>query len=525
MPTSSERVRELTEALRESEDLYQEIFEGQSDALFLIDNETGAILQANGAASAMYGYGVDELLQLTNSDLSAEPAQTKTVTTSTPIQRERVVTIPLRWHRKKDGTCFPVEITGRFFDHRGRPVHVAAIRDISERERAEQDRVALQARLAQAEKLESVGRLAGGVAHDFNNMLVAILGHADLLLEQLAPDDPFHADLMEIHSAARRSADLTRQLLAFARQQVVAPRVIDVNSSVAELLNMLGRLIGEHITLRWSPGAEVWPLEIDPSQLDQILANLCVNARDAIDVAGVVTISTRNVEVKEDEQGGRGGVSPGAYVALTVADDGRGIAPEALEHLFEPFFTTKDVSKGTGLGLATVYGIAKQNGGHVEVVSELGEGTTFEVLLPRATSAALRAHAVAPARPRGGSETVLVVEDEALVRRFVMRQLTRLGYTVLEAATGHEALSLAAAHQGEIALLLTDVIMPKMDGRELAETLAAQRPGLEVIYCSGYPREVIAKRGVLEEGLHFIAKPFATGELARLVRQVLDAVD
>jgi two-component system cell cycle sensor histidine kinase/response regulator CckA len=395
--------------------------------------------------------------------------------------------------------------------------------DITKRKQAEAEKEKLQAQLIQAQKMEAVGRLAGGVAHDFNNMLTVIMGHTELALKNVAPLDPLHADLQEIDQAARRSADLTRQLLAFARKQTIAPRVLNLNDTVSGMLKILRRLIGEDIDLAWRPGAELWPVKIDPSQIDQILANLCVNARDAITGVGKVTIETGNITLDEAYCADHAGFVPGDYVLLAVSDDGCGMDEETQAHLFEPFFTTKGMGKGTGLGLATVYGIVKQNNGFIYVYSEPGQGTTFKIYFPH--------HKVEPAEtsvesaletPLGGTEIVLMVEDEKAILDLGKSILRELGYTVLIAKTPGEAIRLVDEHTGDIHLLLTDVVMPEMNGRVLAERLASIRPGLKCLYMSGYTANAIAYRGVLEEGVHFIQKPFSMKDLAVRVREVLD---
>jgi len=395
--------------------------------------------------------------------------------------------------------------------------------DITDQKKAEAERAALQTQLAQALKMESVGRLAGGVAHDFNNMLGVILGNAEMMMAQLAPTDPLAADLAEIKKAAQRSADLTRQLLAFARKQTVAPRVLDLNEIISGMLKMLQRLIGENIDLTWRPGAELWPVNIDPAQVDQILVNLCINARDAISGVGKLTITTANVQCDEAYCSGHAGVLPGEYLLLTVSDTGCGMTEETRSHLFEPFFTTKGVGEGTGLGLAMVYGVVKQNNGFIYVYSEPGQGATFRIYLPRCARPDAPSPEVLPVLPcPPGHETVLVVEDEPAILSLGQRVLALQGYQVLTASTPSEALQLADTHAGEIHLLLTDVIMPEMNGRDLAQRLRTRYPHLKRIFMSGYTADIIAHHGVLEDGVHFLQKPFTIAELARSVRAALD---
>jgi len=372
--------------------------------------------------------------------------------------------------------------------------------------------------------MEAVGRLAGGVAHDYNNMLGVIIGYADLALDRVDPRDPLHADIEEILTAANRSTEITRQLLAFARQQTVAPKVLDLNETVEGMLKMLRRLIGEDIDLAWGPRAGLWPIKMDPSQIDQVMANLCVNARDAIAGVGRVTIETDTVTFDETYCAAHAGFVPGDFVLLAVSDDGCGMDRETMDKLFEPFFTTKGVGKGTGLGLATVYGIVKQNNGFINVYSESGKGTTFKLYLPRHAGQAdeIKEESVAEIPP-GRGETVLVVEDEASILQLAVKILEGLGYAVLTANTPGSAIELVKQHADEIHLLITDVVMPEMNGRELAERLLPLDPHLKVLFMSGYTADVIAHRGVLDEGVRFIQKPFSTKDLATKVREALDA--
>lgn len=393
---------------------------------------------------------------------------------------------------------------------------------VTERKKAEQEREKLQAQLMQAQKMESVGRLAGGVAHDFNNMLNVILGHAELGLKMISPGQPVHDNLVEIQKAALRSADLTRQLLAFARKQTVSLRVLDLNDTVGKMLNMLKRLVGEDIALNWIPGERLWPVKMDPSQVDQILANLCVNARDAISGVGRITIETANATFDAAFCATHPGFIAGEYVSLIVSDDGCGMSGETLSHLFEPFFTTKATGKGTGLGLATVYGIVKQNNGFINVYSELSHGTTIKIFFSRETGSPA-VDGCCPAGEGRGSETILLVEDEALVLSIGRMMLEELGYRVLSAGSPGKAIELAQKHAGEIHLLMTDVVMPEMNGRELAAHLAPLFPGLKVLFSSGYTANVIAHHGVLDKDVNFIQKPYSLQDLAVKVRMVLES--
>jgi len=385
------------------------------------------------------------------------------------------------------------------------------------------ERLSLAAQLQQAQKLESVGRLAGGVAHDFNNMLSVIIGHTELAMSRVDPDEPLFADLREIRKAAGRSAELTQQLLAFARKQTVAPRVLDLNETVEGMLRMLRRLIGENIDLRWLPGAAMWPVRMDPSQIDQILANLCINARDAIGGNGRITIET-NVKTFDDAYcADHPGFTAGDFVVLAVSDNGKGMDKETLGRIFEPFFTSKEIGRGTGLGLATVYGIVRQNDGFINVYSEPGSGTTFRIYLPRHGGESAEAVREAPSVPaERGNETILLVEDEPAILNLARMLLEGFGYRVLPAPTPGEAMRLAEEFAGKIHLLIADVVMPEMNGRELAANLTSRYPDLKRLFMSGYTADVIAHHGVLDQGVNFIQKPFSVQDLAAKVRDVLD---
>ena len=420
----------------------------------------------------------------------------------------------------------PLEITVKIIrDQEEHPLSILmTLHDLSAARKEMEEKATLERQLQQAQKMESVGRLAGGVAHDFNNMLGVILGHAEMALMRVDPVQPIHADLTEILKAGKRSADLTRQLLAFARRQTVTPEILDLNEIGAGMLTMLQRLIGEGIHLHWQPAADLWPIRVDPSQIDQILVNLCVNARDAIADVGRITIETENRSFDEEYCAGHAGFVPGEYVRLSVSDDGRGMDQETLAHVFEPFFTTKGVGGGTGLGLATVYGIVKQNNGFVNVYSEVGNGTTFTIYLPRHAGKGEQARTEEAAEPvMRGHETILLVEDEPAILEMTTMMLEMQGYTVLAASTPGEALRLAREHAGEMHLLITDVVMPEMNGRDLAKNLLSLYPDLKCLFMSGYTADIIAHHGVLDEGVSFIQKPFSRQELAVKVRKVLES--
>ncbi|MBF0407592.1 MAG: response regulator [Candidatus Riflebacteria bacterium] len=396
--------------------------------------------------------------------------------------------------------------------------------DITDRKKAEEEKEKLNEKLLQSQKMESVGRLAGGVAHDFNNMLSVIIGYTELIIEKSGPDNTMNHDLEEILKAARRSADITSQLLAFSRQQTISPKPIDLNEAVNGMLNMLQRLIGENIKLVWHPEPDLWTVKIDSAQLDQVLTNLCVNARDAIADVGHITIETGRKIFDESSCGNLISCIPGDFVMLSVSDDGCGIDRETQMHLFEPFFTTKALGKGTGLGLATVYGIVKQNGGFVNVYSEPGQGATFRIYLPRYTALETdlleNKDNVIQSIVQVG-ETILLVEDDEMILKLTKTMLEDLGYVVVAAGTPSEAIGLASMHSGNIHLLITDVVMPEINGRDLAKQIQKSFPKLKVLFMSGYTANVIVNRGVLYEGVNFIQKPFSKKDLADKTREAL----
>jgi len=395
--------------------------------------------------------------------------------------------------------------------------------EIEERRKLEEQRSRLSAELAQAQKMESVGRLAGGIAHDFNNMLAVISGYAEVALQEPGIAEPVRGALGEIRGAARHSAELTRQLLAFARRQTVVPRVLDLAETVAGLIGMLQRTIGEDVHLRWEPGDGTWPVFMDPSQVDQVLVNLCVNARDAIRGAGTITISTGNRTLTERFAAEHPGASIGDFVVLSIRDDGRGMDTETVSHLFEPFFTTKPIGEGTGLGLAMVYGTVKQNGGFIDVLSEPGRGTSFSIYLPRHEGSTRPADAgETGASLPGGRETILIVEDEPGVLKLTRAMLEPLGYTVLTSGSPKEAVRVARERAGRIDLLVTDVVMPEMNGHDLAAALRALHPGLRCLFMSGYTADIIANQGVLREGVSLVEKPFSARLLADRIRRTLE---
>jgi PAS domain S-box-containing protein len=393
--------------------------------------------------------------------------------------------------------------------------HLISCEDITER-------ITLENQLRHSQKMESVGRLAGGVAHDFNNMLQAIMGYAELALLKIRMGSPADSYLIQIKQAAQRSADLVRQLLAFARKQTVSPRVLDLNETVPSILKILKQLIGENIKLVWKPDEKIWPVKMDPVQIDQILANLIVNARDSIQDSGVISIQTQSAAVDEIYCRIKPGLIPGKYSLLMVSDTGSGMDKETLSHIFEPFYTTKDIGEGTGLGLSTVYGIVKQNGGFIDVHSEPDYGTTFKIYLPACFEEAGEETYVSDKTISGGAETVLVVEDEQMLLEFVCNILKEHGYDVLKAMTPADALSLIRGHEKPVHLLITDVIMPGMNGRDLSDAVMKLHPEAKTLFISGHPADVIARHGVLDQGTSFLQKPFLVTTLTEKVREVLE---
>jgi two-component system cell cycle sensor histidine kinase/response regulator CckA len=420
-------------------------------------------------------------------------------------------------NRRKDGNLYTEETTiSPVRDPSGRIVNYVAVkRDITEHLR-------LTAQFQQTQKMEAIGQLAGGVAHDYNNMLSVILGYTELALRNADPAQKLHTYLEEIYKATIRSTDITRQLLAFARKQTINPIMLDLNQNVESMLKMLRRLIGENIDLVWLPRVGLHPVKMDPAQIGQIMANLCVNARDAIADIGRLSIETENVVIDAIYCAHHTEAVAGEYVLLAVSDDGCGMDKETIEHIFEPFFTSKDVGKGTGLGLSTVYGIVKQNNGFINVYSESGLGTTFRIYLPRYAGQAVHTQQeITTEIPLSRGETVLMVEDESALLTMAKVMLEELGYLTLTAGSPDEAIALALKHSGKINILITDVVMPKMNGRDLAQRLLPLYPGMKILFMSGYTTNVIAHRGVLNEGVNFIQKPFSMNDLAIKVRDAL----
>ncbi len=439
------------------------------------------------------------------------------IETGLPYSLELEMITPSGVHKSVRSIGYPYIKNGKVAKIRG------SFQDITEEKAVQQEKQKLEHQLNQARKMESIGRLAGGVAHDFNNMLGVIQGYTEMILEESRSNPTMHEAIVQIKQATERSVNLTGQLLAFSRQQSVQPRVLDVNSSIEKMISMLRLLIGESVSLIWIPGSDAGSIKIDPSQLDQILVNLCANARDAIHAAGKIIIETDLIEIDETFHPEDPSIQSGTYVLICVSDDGAGIEREVLEKMFEPFFTTKEVGAGTGLGLASIYGIVKQNNGIINVYSEKGEGTAFKVYLPLSESSDSAGQVQGELKPsQGNKETILLVEDEAIIRDMTLKMLGNLGYEVLPAATPGDALDIAADESIRIDLLMTDVIMPEMNGRDLAAKLKELRPGQKCLYMSGYTSNIINGQGIREESFCFLQKPFTRAELSVKVKEALE---
>ena len=479
----------------------------------------GKVLSVNAALVRMLGYATAaEVLHLDMArDVYADPAERQRLLDEHPYTDREYDEMDATWKRK-DGTPVHVELLGRAVRNAAGTIesYETFVRDVTEQRRLQRD-------LVQAQKMEAVGRLAGGIAHDFNNLLTAILGSAELALDTLPAGAPEREEVDEVRKAALRAADLTRQLLAFSRQQVIAPKVLNPNDVVGGMDKMLRRLLGEDVELRAALASDLGAVKVDPSQLEQVVLNLAVNARDAMPDGGTLTIETQNIELDQRYVQGHLSAQPGPYVMLAVSDTGVGMDAGTQARIFEPFFTTKEKGRGTGLGLATVYGIVKQSGGWIWVYSEPGHGTTFKVYFPRVAEVAAPA-TTSPAPPASvrGSETILVVEDDETIRNLVLKVLKGNGYTVLVAANGDEAERVAGQHHGRIHLLITDVVLPGLSGPEVARRLVTTRTDTRVLYLSGYTNDAVLRRGVLEAGVAFLQKPFTPGVLGRKIREVLD---
>jgi PAS domain S-box-containing protein len=513
------------DALKESEEKYRTILENIEDGYFEVDI-AGNFTFFNDSLCRMLGYSKDEMIGMNNRNYTDQEnakklyqAFNKVYTTGEPING-------FGWEVvAKDGTKLFGEVSVSLVkDSKGKPTGFRGIaRDITERKRAEEEKAALQEELRQSQKMEAIGGLAGGIAHDFNNLLTVISGNCQLSLLELKEGDPVKGNIQEIKAAADRATSLTRQLLAFSRRQVLNMSVLDLNTIIRDLEKMLRRVIGEDVELVTSLANDLGTVKTDPGWIEQVIMNLAVNGRDAMPSGGKLIIETNNAELDEPYTRSHVAIKPGRYVKLCVSDTGVGMVPEVREHLFEPFFTTKKKGKGTGLGLSTVYGIVKQSEGNIWVCSEPGLGTTFNIYLPRVDESLVdtREKVTREEHP-GGGETILVVEDEEDVRGLTVRILERQGYRVLEASCGNDALLLSKERIEPIDMVLTDVVMPGMNGPQLADQLMHLHPKMQVLYMSGYTDNAVFHQGILGEGVNYIQKPFTIDGLMKKMREVLD---
>jgi PAS domain S-box-containing protein len=517
---------EAREAARTSEERYRLLFHANPMPAWVYDRDTLRFLAVNESAVREYGYSEEEFLAMTLEDIrpKEDVAALRAAVAASPNELHRLT----GWrHRRKDGQLMDVELVshGIVFDgHRNADLIIVV--DVTERLRSEEERLRLETRLRQSEKLEAIGQLAGGVAHDFNNLLTVITSYSGLLLGELREDDPLRADVQQISGAARRAAALTRQLLAFSRQQVLHLRPLTFNGVVEGVEKLLRRLVRENIEIVTELDPNLYLVEADPGQLEQVIINLAVNSRDAMPEGGTLAIRTTNADLDDQYLERHAGIAvePGSYAMLSVSDTGCGMDAATQTRIFEPFFTTKDPGVGTGLGLPTVYGIVKQSGGYIWVYSEPDRGSTFKVYLPRVNSESEAAHSARPGATerRHGSETVLLVEDDGALRQVACRALRKYGYAVLEARNGRDALELCAHHAGAIHVVVTDLVMPAMSGDELAERLAQRHPRMKMLLMSGYARDESVRRSIARAGRAFIEKPFSGDALAAHVRQILD---
>jgi PAS domain S-box-containing protein len=507
---------EREQSLRSSEERFAKAFRASPAAMSISTFRDGRILDANDRQAELTGFSREELIGRTVAELGlwVDVAEHEALVRS--VREKGSPQDAELKYRRKSGEIRVARTSYELVEVGGESCLLGLSEDVSERR-------FLEAQLRQAQKMEAVGRLAGGVAHDFNNLLTAILGYSGLMLRRFRPGDPFRHETQEIQKAGERAAELTRQLLAFSRKQVLVPQVLDLGTVLAEIQSMLRRVIGEDIELVTSAPADLGAAKVDGGQVEQVILNLVVNARDAMPGGGRLTLSLQNVELDEAFVREHPGAKTGPYVLLAVSDTGIGMTLEIQSHVFEPFFTTKEVGKGTGLGLATVYGIVKQSDGYITVRSELGRGSTFVVYLPRVKEAPRSARVERPLSPTRGTETVLLVEDEEAVRRLVQEILEAAGYVVLAAASGAEAMERSRKHEGPIHLMMTDVVMPGMSGPQLASRIATARPAMRVLYTSGYPDDALGPHGELAPGTAFLQKPLTPDALADRVREVLDA--
>ena len=508
---------QAAEALRSSEERYRVLFQSTPLPTFVFDRASLRYLTVNDAALREYGYSLDEFRSMKLGDMRPQEDLSRMFEAVERLDNPGVHPLGVWRHTKRDGSIIDVEVHAHLLEFEGRRAVLSVARDVTEARRLEEQ-------LRQAQKMEAVGRLAGGVVHDFNNMLSVVLSYAGMLGDR-ALDEDARRELDEVVHAAERASALTRQLLAFSRKQVITPRRIELNSVVDDMSRMLRRIIGEHIELQTGLSQKPAVVYADPSQVEQILLNLAVNARDAMPAGGTLRVETSRVEFDAGEVYEHVGLQPGPHVLLVVRDNGVGMDAHTRNHIFEPFFSTKNRNEGTGLGLSTVYAIVQQCGGHIEVDSESGRGAVFRVYLPRVVGEASHRPSVTPGAGAslGGTETILLVEDEPPVRRAARSILRRRGYTVLEAQDGHDALEVATTHDGPIHLLLTDMVMPNMDGQELVRRLLDARSEVRALLMSGYAGDFLSSSGELASGVEFLQKPFTADLLARRVRDVLDA--
>jgi len=511
-------------ALEESEKRYRTIVENMNETITVLDLDLNYLYQSP-SEIRVTGYTPEEIMKIPAEQQVTPESYTRGVAMLTeelekesggePVDPNRSRTIEMEFYRKDGGTIW-LEMTASFTrDESGKPTGLLmAGRNITERKKAEVEKETLEKQLSQSQKMETVGRLAGGVAHDFNNMLNVILGYLDLIKLKLPAGHLITEDVLEIEKAACRSRDLTQQLLAFSRKQIIRPQPVDLNNLIAATESTILRLMTEKTKLAFYPGNDLWTIKFDPVQAEQILINLAVNARDAMPEGGNIILETANVIIDEDYYASHLELPPGPYVLLTVSDTGSGIAKDHLPYIFEPFFTTKDLGKGTGLGLATVYGIVRQNNGSINVYSEPDRGSTFKIYLPCSADAGLILGMTPKPAATPGSGSILLVEDNPMVLKLVTGMLTTLGYRVIASGNPLEALSQCEKEEMPLDLVITDVVMPFMSGRELRDRLLATRPDLKVLFMSGYPSNVIAQHGILEEGMEFIQKPFSLADMA-----------
>jgi two-component system, cell cycle sensor histidine kinase and response regulator CckA len=516
------RRRRVENELMESEERFRSLIQSVSDMIFILAPD-GKISYESPSASRILGYPEGHFLGKTPFAL-VHPDDLAILTQEMDlVARSTNSGLPTEFRLKtpEDEWRWLEALASNRFDNPAIQGIVITVRDISERKRSEAEKEKLNAQLLQAKKMEAVGQMAGGIAHDFNNMLSVVIGQTELAILRADLDEDLRGRLKAMNEAAHRSAQLVRQMLGFARKQTISPQVLDINTTISGMLTMLHRLIGEDIDMVWVPGSDVGRVKIDPSQIDQILANLMVNSRDAINGVGAITIETGYKEIDEAYCRAHLGFLPGKYVVLSVSDNGCGMNKETIAQIFDPFFTTKPAGKGTGLGMATVYGIVKQNNGFINVYSEPGQGSTFTIFLPVVDELPDPAGANADTVLEG-TGTILVVEDDPSLLNMTRSILEQLGYTVIAAETPEHAIKIGREQKIPVDLLITDVVMPQMNGMELVRCLQKTIPDLKYLFMSGYPADIIAHRGVLGSGLHFLQKPFSIREIAAKVREAID---